>query len=283
VTFDASASDPNDTVLTFEWDFDCNNPPNPDSVDSTQGPIAITSFPTAGTFDVCLEVTNDDTETQVCSRPQVVLAEPDINDANPFDPNSRQVGQSVQIFGTGFASSANGGTVSFNGTNQPAFTVNAAGTTITTTVPAGATDGPITVTNGCGADVSGEDFDVIESLSINDVTQAEGTGAGTTTFTFTVTLSSISDQATSVDFTTAPGGGSGDAATEGTCGVAGDDYEDSSGTLNIAAGLTSGQIFVTVCRDADIENAENFTVTLSNPVNAVISDNTGVGTITNDD
>ncbi|MCI0414828.1 PKD domain-containing protein [bacterium] len=275
VTFDASASDPNDTVLTFEWDFDCTNPPNPDTVDSTQGPIAITSFPTAGIVDVCLRVTNDDASTQVCSRPQVVTEAPDIDDANPFDPDSGAIGDAVQIFGSGFVSAANGGALSFGTQDQPSFTVNGPGTVITTTVPAGATDGPITFTNDCGGDVSNVDFDVEETMSIsNGVPSPANEGVA---ITFTVTLSSARSVQTDVDFATGGGNATGAAVCNGTT----DDYESEAGTLSIPAGSTTGDIVVNTCADTDTpEVQETFNVTLSNPSAGVtITDNQGVGSI----
>lgn len=72
-----------------------------------------------------------------------------------FDPTSGQVGTAVVISGSAFTGSTQ---VSFNGT-VAAFTVDS-DTTISTTVPAGATSGPITVTNPDGPGVSGSSFTV---------------------------------------------------------------------------------------------------------------------------
>jgi hypothetical protein len=112
------------------------------------------------------------------------------------------------------------------------------------------------------------DDDPTPSLSIDDVSADEGAG----TITFTVSLSAVKGQAVSVDYTT----------TDGTA-VAPDDYTAISGTLTIPAGSGSGTIAVTIIDDAVIESAETFTVDLSNPVNATLSDNQGVGTIMDDD
>ncbi len=46
---------------------------------------------------------------------------------------------------------------------------------------------------------------------------------------------------------------------------------------------TTQTFAVTVCRDAVFEANETFTVDLSAPTNATISDGSGLGTITNDD
>ena len=61
------------------------------------------------------------------------------------------------------------------------------------------------------------------------------------------------------------------------------DYETKSGTATIAAGSTTTTITVTVCKDAVFEANETFTVDLSGPTNATISDGSGLGRINNDD
>ena len=119
--------------------------------------------------------------------------------------------------------------------------------------------------------------DAIPTLTIADVSLAEGTPAlntrNTTPFVFTVTLSHPSAQNVSVLYVT----------SDGTATTAGNDYNAIAGVLNIAAGATTGTITVLVRKDAVIEPAETFSVTLSSPNNATISDGTGVGTIVNDD
>ena len=65
-----------------------------------------------------------------------------------FTPDSGPVGAAVTIYGTGFSTTASQNTVTFNGV---AATVTAATTTkISTSVPAGATTGPISVTTPSG-------------------------------------------------------------------------------------------------------------------------------------
>jgi hypothetical protein len=111
-------------------------------------------------------------------------------------------------------------------------------------------------------------------LSINDVSQAEGTSGGTT-FTFTVSLSAP-----------APAGGvTFDIATaDGTATTANSDY--------VARSLTSQAIFatnttftfaVTVNGDTNVEATENFLVNITNVTGATLSDGQGQGTIQNDD
>ena len=59
-----------------------------------------------------------------------------------FSPHSGPVGTGVTITGTNLAGAS---TVVFNDVVQPSFSVDATGTYLTTTVPAGATTGPIWV------------------------------------------------------------------------------------------------------------------------------------------
>ncbi|MBU6182732.1 MAG: lamin tail domain-containing protein [Verrucomicrobia bacterium] len=95
-----------------------------------------------------------------------------------FTPASGQVGDSVTITGTNFASNA---TVSFNGTSSTSvtFTNN---TSLNATVPAGATSGPITVTVGAESGVSSTSFTVVNpnapAISTNGTLTAFSTTFG---------------------------------------------------------------------------------------------------------
>jgi hypothetical protein len=112
------------------------------------------------------------------------------------------------------------------------------------------------------------------TLSINDVTLAEG-NSGTTTFTFTVSLSAP-----------APAGGvTFDIATQdNTATVADNDYVARSLTAQtIAAGQQTYTFAVTVNGDTKAEVDESFFVNVTNVSGATISDGQGLGTITNDD
>ena len=134
--------------------------------------------------------------------------------------------------------------------------------TLTATVTAGTTTnasdtGTATIT----------DNDATPTLTINDVTRNEDTG----TMTFTATLSAASGLPISVDYATASG-----TATSGA------DFTATSGTLTFAAGATTQTITVPITDDATFENSETFTVVLSSPSNATITDGNGVGTILDD-
>jgi hypothetical protein len=140
------------------------------------------------------------------------------------------------------------------------YTVNLANPTNATISGTGIATG--TITND----------DAVPTLSINNVTLAEG-NAGTTSFTFTVTLSAASGLPVTVDFATADGSA-----------IAPGDYQSQTGTLTFNPGQTTKTITVLVNGDTTTEGSEAFTVVLSNPVNATISGTgIGTGTITNDD
>ncbi|NBT41841.1 MAG: hypothetical protein EBT20_15470, partial [Alphaproteobacteria bacterium] len=68
-----------------------------------------------------------------------------------------------------------------------------------------------------------------------------------------------------------------------TATTADSDYTATSGTLTFNPGDTTKTFNVTITNDAKNEASETYTVTISNPTNATISDATGTGTITNDD
>ena len=113
--------------------------------------------------------------------------------------------------------------------------------------------------------------DDLPSLAINDVSVTEG-NSGTRTATFTVTLAPASTQPVTVAYATANG-----------TATAGSDYVATSGTLTLAAGITTQTIAVTVTGDTTVEPDESFVVNLSGPANAVIGDAQGQATVTNDD
>jgi predicted extracellular nuclease len=116
------------------------------------------------------------------------------------------------------------------------------------------------------------------TLSINDFSFVEG-DSGPTTFTFTVSRAGGTAGAVTADYLiTAPGGaGNADSADF----VPGAVF---SGQVSFADGETSRTITIDVQGDTVFEANEVFNVSLSNPTGgATISDDTGIGTITNDD
>jgi hypothetical protein len=115
--------------------------------------------------------------------------------------------------------------------------------------------------------------DDLPSLSINDVSQAEG-NAGTTTFTFTVSLSQAAG----------PGGVTFDVATADGTAIAGSDYVARSLTAqSIPVGSSTYSFTVLVNGDTLNEADESFFVNVSNISGAIAGATQGQGTIVNDD
>jgi hypothetical protein len=110
------------------------------------------------------------------------------------------------------------------------------------------------------------------SVSIDDVQITEGNG-GTKIETFTVTRTG-GTAAFDVSFTT----------SDNTATTADHDYVANTGTLHFGAGVNTQTISVTINGDIKLENSETFFVNLSGATNfAVISDNSALGTIANDE
>ena len=113
------------------------------------------------------------------------------------------------------------------------------------------------------------------SLSIADASAAEGDG----TMSFTVTASSAPSTAVTFKYTVTAE--SGDTATAGSDFTAVTAAAKGSGT--IAANAQTTTISVTLTDDNTAESDETFTVTLSEPSGATISDAVATGTITDND
>ena len=109
--------------------------------------------------------------------------------------------------------------------------------------------------------------DDLPELSIGNALVEEGETAQ-----FEVRLSPAAAQTVTVDYATA------DDTAE-----AGSDYTERSGTLTFTAGETMLTIPVPTLDDSEQESEERFTVTLSNPSGARLNDDTGEGTITDND
>jgi urease beta subunit len=109
------------------------------------------------------------------------------------------------------------------------------------------------------------------SLSIGDVAVTEG-NSGTTAFVFQVSLSRPIGRSVKVHY----------ATVDGTATAPGD-YQPASATLTIKSGKTTGTVTVLAKGDTALEPDEQFLVKLSAPTRATIADDTGVGTILDDD
>ncbi|MBF2094388.1 MAG: DUF4347 domain-containing protein, partial [Synechococcales cyanobacterium K44_A2020_017] len=143
--------------------------------------------------------------------------------------------------------------------------------------------------NGGGADLVGGGESAIGTIVDDDPQPAiailgssvlEGDDLTTTNAIFTVQLSNPSQTDITVDYNTTDGS----ALAGGDPAVGGNDYESASGSLTFVAGETLQLITVTVNGDGVSEPSETFNVVLSGLVgDASIPNNTGVGTIGDDD
>jgi PKD repeat protein len=163
------------------------------------------------------------------------------------------------------ASSDDGSIVSYDWD----FGDGATGTGATTnhTYAAGVWTAELTVTDNTGLTCSTtEEISVTGGFSVNNVSVNEN--AGTATFT----VSRPNGPAASVDVSASAGS----AKTPS-------DFTAAPTTLNFASGQTSQPYVVTINQDQRDEFTEHYRVNLSNPVNATITDGTGLGTIVDDD
>jgi hypothetical protein len=192
------------------------------------------------------------------------------------------VWNSTATMTTDYTVAAVGGTL---GANNATITLAAGVTSATLTITPvndllaeGAESVQLTLSGGTGYAVGSPnaatgtiaDNDVA-SLSVSDASTTEGNG-GSRTVTVTVTLSNPSTATVTVAYTT--------IAVTATAGT---DYQTASGTLTFNTGQTSQNITLTVLGDRVLEADETFQVKLSAPVNATLTDDTGVVTIVNDE
>jgi hypothetical protein len=125
---------------------------------------------------------------------------------------------------------------------------------------------------GCGDKNHEHEREFQCKVKINDAKVKEG-NSGTTPLVFTVSADDTAIDPVTVAYTTANG-----------TATAPSDYQPAAGVLTILAGTTSATITVNVVGDLVREPSETLTVTLFNvSANAVIIDDTGIGTIQNDD
>jgi Calx-beta domain len=123
-------------------------------------------------------------------------------------------------------------------------------------------------------DIGAYEYGVL--MSINNATIEEG-DSDTANAEFTVTLLDSLGEAATEEITV-------NYATVDNTATAGEDYTTTEGTLVFGVGDTSKTISVPIIGDELIENNETFSLELSGLTgNAAIVDDSGSGTITNDD
>jgi hypothetical protein len=239
----------------------------------------------AGTCTITASQTGDANYNEAPNVPQsFTIAKAVTNTAvsssvNPSDLNESVIFTATTTSGAG----APTGTVQFkdNGTNLGApVALNAGGVAQFTT--SALTTGTHTITAEYSSDANftvstgtlsgGQVVKAQPSLSINDASITEG-DAGTKVLNFTVTLSAASSLTVTTNYATA----------NGTATAPSDYAAIASTLLTFSPGDTSKSVSVTINGDLGYEPDETFSVNLSNPVNATISDNQGLGTIQNDD
>jgi lysophospholipase L1-like esterase len=108
------------------------------------------------------------------------------------------------------------------------------------------------------------------------VSQSEG-NSGTTNFVFTVNRTGSLAGSSSVSWAVTGSGSNPANAADFVGGVL------PSGSITFGVGVSAASINVAVAGDTTVEPTENFTVTLSSPVNATIGAATATGTIVTDD
>ena len=127
-----------------------------------------------------------------------------------------------------------------------------------------AVDAVYRVTEGAGITALSVGQPNQSTLSIADASASEADAS----MTFSVSLFPASQDTVSIDFATVSG-----------TAAAGADFETAAGTLNFLAGETLQQVTVSMLDDDLIEGNEEFTVSLTNAVNAPLSNNIATGTI----
>lgn len=113
--------------------------------------------------------------------------------------------------------------------------------------------------------------DAAPTFAIGDVTQAEG-NAGTTDFVFTITRTGDTTLPSTVNY-----------EANAVTAAESSDFTGVTSAVEFLANETTKQVAVSVTGDIRFELNETFTVDLTSSTNGTFTDNSGLGTITNDD
>ncbi|HEX2052598.1 MAG TPA: CAP domain-containing protein [Actinomycetota bacterium] len=120
----------------------------------------------------------------------------------------------------------------------------------------------------------GDSTPELPSVSVLDVQVVEGnsTTDETKLLRFKLSLSHLTDAPVRVNY-----------ATRNGTATAGSDYVAESGQARIAAGNRTASVAIEIVKDRHVEPNEFLFLDISGPINGVVLDGTGVGTILNDD
>ncbi|HEY9269056.1 MAG TPA: retention module-containing protein [Methylotenera sp.] len=153
-------------------------------------------------------------------------------------------------------------------------------TTITTPPPVVT----VSVSVGVGVDIGGEQGGtgvilipggtVIPVAGVSAIDIPEGSSGGFRPVTFLITLSQVTTAPVTISYTIVPGTASNP-----------EDFQDGAltGTITIPAGYLGFTITENIVEDILVEGNESFTIVLSNPIGATLTNNTATVTIVDDD
>src|SRR6266576_236566 len=184
--------------------------------------ITATVPPGATTGNVVVTVSGSSSN----GAPFTVTAAPSITS---LAPNTGAVGSSIVIAGSNFGPSRGNGNVKFNGTSATTITSWGA-SSITATVPSGATTGNVVVTAAGGVGSNGVNFTVVPTPSITNLSATSG--AVGTQVTITGTNFGASQGTSTVTF-------NGTAATPTS-------WSATSVAVPVPSGATTGNVVVSV-------------------------------------
>ena len=176
-----------------------------------------------------------------------------------FTPACGVATNAVTITGSGFNSSGDATAVRFNGTNQPTFTV-VSDTTITTTVPSGATTGTVAVDAPSGDTTSTQNF-IVAAAGVPTITSFAPT-SGTSGDSVTIYGTNFGCT-TSVSFN----GASASFVVNSASQI----------TATVPSSATTGQITVTTTGGTNISSS-NFTVAKVPTITSFTPSSGNVGT-----
>ncbi len=222
-------------------------------------------------------ITNDDTNVTLAVSPASVTEDGTTNLVYTFTRSGSTTNALTVNYTIGGTATLNTDYTRTGTTNTVTFAANSSTATVTVDPTADTTvepDETVTLTLAAGTGytigtttaVTGTiNNDDVSQLSINNITVVEGQDSNAI---LTVTVNNPNPQPISVNYTTAP--------INATANV---DYTSKTGTLTIAANTSTATISIPILNDNLNEANETFAINLSNPVNATLTNNKGIVTI----